>query len=83
MRIKVLRINKQYGEKGLSFQFVDKQGSNGLCRPSPSFTEKHPSFTVKRGDDLIVGNFIPDLMTGQIMPILIPESIRRVPPAHL
>jgi hypothetical protein len=82
MKIKVLRVNKQKGEERVSFQFVNEAGNSGLCRPSPRFAQNHPSFTVKQGDDLIVDHFIPDVITGQVMPILIPESIRRVIAQH-
>jgi hypothetical protein len=61
-----------------SFQFVNQQGAGGICRPSLRFILNNLSFTVKPGDILVVGNLIPDLITGQVMPMLVPEFIQRI-----
>jgi hypothetical protein len=78
MRIKVLSVDERKNGERLCFKFVDQQGYGGFCRPSLRFLLSTPSFNVKPGDDLIVGDFIPDLITGAVMPMLVPESIRKI-----
>jgi hypothetical protein len=78
MRIKVLSVDEPREGERPCFEFVNQQGAGGICRPSLRFILNNSSFTVKPGDVLVVGDFIPDLITGQVMPMLVPEFIQRI-----
>lgn len=78
MKIQVLSVDEKRPGARLRFWFVDQQGRGGWCLPSLRFMQENPSFSVKPGDQLAVGDFIPDSITGRIMPILVPESLHKV-----
>ena len=78
MKIKVMAVAEKRANERPNFQFVDGHGNGGVCLPSLRFLQDNPSFTVSPGEELLVGDFIPDFITGKITPILVPESIQKI-----
>jgi hypothetical protein len=78
MKIKVLSVDERKKSERISFEFIDQQNSWGLCYPSLRFLQDNQSFSVKPGDDLIVGDFIPDFITGRVTPVIFPEFIQKL-----
>jgi hypothetical protein len=77
MKIKVLSVDEQKGGERPWFKFVDEKGRDGLFRPARRFLQNNPCFTAKPGDDLDIGDCIPDFLTGDTAPVFVPESIRK------
>jgi hypothetical protein len=78
MKIQVLSVEEKRHGARLGFWFADEQGRTGWCLPSLRFMQENPSFSVKPGDRLVAADFIPDSITGQIIPILVPESLQKI-----
>lgn len=81
MRITVTSVAKKQPNERLNFSFVDQNNQAGVCVPSLRFLRQHPQFSVRPGDHLALEDFIPDFISGQKMPILVPESIQKLPSA--
>ena len=78
MKIKVLSVSERRNNERVSFEFFDEQNRWGLCYPSLRFLQDNPNFSVRPGEDLFIGDFIPDSITGKVMPVCFPEFIQRV-----
>lgn len=78
MKIRVLSVAGPKNGERLNFEFVNEQNQSGWCFPSLRFLQGDPTFSIKPGDELIVGDFIPDRITGSTMPILFPEFIQKL-----
>lgn len=78
MKIKVVSVVAPKGSERLNFEFVNEQNQSGCCFPSLRFLQDNPSFGVKPGDELLVGDSIPDLIMGTTMPVLFPNFIRKL-----
>jgi hypothetical protein len=77
MKIKVVSVKEKRSNERLTFSFLDANGRAGSCMPSLRFLQMNPNFSVKPDDNLIVEDFIPDMITKQVAhALLIPESIR-------
>ena len=80
MKVKVQSVRKEVGEP-LSFCCVDEDNGGAFsCSPYRRFMQTHPSFDVKVDDELLLGDFIPDLVTKEVGPIhVVPEFIEKLP----
>jgi hypothetical protein len=80
VKVKVQSVKKEVGER-LSFSCVDEDNGRAFsCTPSRRFMQTHPPFDVKVDDELLVGDFIPDLITKEVGRIhLVPERIEKWP----
>jgi hypothetical protein len=79
MTVKVQSVRRDFTEP-ITFSCVDlNTGRVFSCRPSLRFMQTHPLFDVNVGDELRVEDFIRDLITGEVGPILVPEFIQKLP----
>jgi len=78
VKVKVQSVKRN--DDGLSFSCVDLTfGRAFSCTPSLRFMLCNPSFEIEAGDELLLGDFIPDLVTRQVGPIhLMPEAITKL-----
>ena len=78
MKLKVLSVKEKTGDERQSFNAVDETGRIWPCAPGMRALQAEPDFYVEPGDELIVDDFVPDLITGQTGPVLIPQIIQKV-----
>ena len=78
MKLRVLSVKEKTRDEPLSFSAVDETGRAWPCFLGVRVRQEDPDIRIEPGDELIVDDFVPDLITDQIGPVLIPQFVRKV-----